>query len=157
MEWASQGRRGFVASWPQFGVPAGLLLANLAVLLFSLISGADFINWGWRAPFVLSLVLVFIGLWIRLGIIETPTFQRLVTERRIERQPVFAVIKRYPKEIILSALARMSEQAPFYIFTSFIFVLRHGHARLLARLPAGPGVDRIGAWLHLDPAGRSSV
>jgi MFS family permease len=122
MEWAKQGRRGFVASWPQFGVPAGLLLANLAVLLFSLISGADFITWGWRAPFVLSLLLVFIGLWIRLGIIETPTFQRLVVERRIERQPVVAVIKRYPKEIILSALARMSEQAPFYIFTSFVFV-----------------------------------
>jgi MFS family permease len=122
MEWGSQGRRGFVASWPQFGVPAGLLLANLAVLLFSLMSGADFINWGWRAPFVLSLLLVFIGLWIRLGIIETPTFQRLVAERRIERQPVLAVIKRYPREIILSALARMSEQAPFYIFTSFVFV-----------------------------------
>ncbi|MDQ6673595.1 MAG: MHS family MFS transporter [Chloroflexota bacterium] len=122
MEWASQGRRGFVASWPQFGVPAGLLLANLAVLLFSLISGPNFVVWGWRIPFLLSLLLVFIGLWIRLGIIETPTFQRLVAERRLEKQPVLAVLKRYPKEIVLSALARMSEQAPFYVFTSFVFV-----------------------------------
>jgi MFS family permease len=122
MEWGRHGRRGFNASWPQFGVPAGLLLANLAVLVFSVISGGDFINWGWRAPFLLSLLLVFVGLWIRLGIVETPIFQRLVTERRVERQPVLEVIKRHPKEIILSALARMSEQAPFYIFTSFVFV-----------------------------------
>ncbi|MGI9148011.1 MAG: MFS transporter [Chloroflexota bacterium] len=122
MEWASQGRRGFVASWPQFGVPAGLLLANLAVLLFSLISGPNFLVWGWRIPFVLSLLLVGIGLWIRLGIIETPTFQRLVAERRLEKQPVLAVLKRYPKEIALSALARTSEQAPFYVFTTFVFV-----------------------------------
>src|SRR5437764_6720078 len=68
MEWGRHGRRGFNASWPQFGVPAGLLLANLAVLVFSLISGPDFINWGWRIPFLLSVLLVFVGLWIRLGI-----------------------------------------------------------------------------------------
>jgi MFS family permease len=121
MEWGRHGRRGFNASWPQFGVPAGLLLANLAVLAFSLISGPDFVNWGWRVPFILSLALVFVGLWIRLGIIETPTFQRLVADRRVERQPVLEVIKRHPKEIILSSLVRLSEQAPFYIFTSFVF------------------------------------
>ena len=121
MEWGRHGRRGFNASWPQFGVPAGLLLANLAVLLFSVISGPDFVNWGWRIPFVLSLVLVAVGLWIRLGILETPLFQRLLTERRVESQPVLEVIRRHPKEIILSALVRLSEQAPFYIFTSFVF------------------------------------
>jgi MFS family permease len=122
MEWSKHGRRGFAASWPQFGVPAGLLLANLAVLLFSLISGNNFLAWGWRLPFGLSLLLVFVGLWIRLGILETPTFARLVAEQRIERQPVVEVIKRHPKEIILACLARVSEQAPFYIFTTFVFV-----------------------------------
>ena len=126
MEWGNQGRRGFVASWPQFGVPAGLLLANLAVLVFSLMSGPGFLVWGWRIPFVLSLVLVFVGLWIRLGILETPAFQRLVVERRVERQPVLEVIKRHPKEILLSAFVRMSEQAPFYIFTAFIFAYGTG-------------------------------
>ena len=80
MEWGRHGRRGFNASWPQFGVPAGLLLANLAVLAFSLISGPDFINWGWRAPFLLSLLLVFVGLWIRLGIIETPIFRQVIAD-----------------------------------------------------------------------------
>src|SRR5918912_1409036 len=122
MEWSKHGRRGFAASWPQFGVPAGLLLANLAVLLFSLISGPAFLVWGWRIPFLLSLLLVFVGLWIRLGIIETPTFRRLVAEEKVEKQPVLEVLKRHPKEIILSALVRLSEQAPFYIFTSFVFV-----------------------------------
>jgi MFS family permease len=130
MEWGRHGRRGFNASWPQFGVPAGLLLANLAVLLFSVISGADFINWGWRIPFVLSLVLVAVGLWIRLGILETPIFQRLAADRRLVAQPVLEVIKRHPREIVLSALVRLSEQAPFYIFTSFVFTYAVGSAGL---------------------------
>src|SRR5437660_7728865 len=91
MEWSKHGRRGFAASWPQFGVPAGLLLANLAVLFFSLVAGDNFLVWGWRIPFALSLLLVFVGLWIRLGILETPTFARLLSQQRIERQPVIEV------------------------------------------------------------------
>jgi len=122
MEWTkTNAHRGFVASWPQFGVPAGLFLANLAVLAFSQMSGDQFLSWGWRIPFGLSIVLVAIGLYIRLNILETPVFSRLITERRIERTPMLEVIKRQPKEIILSALLRMGEQAPFYIFTAFIF------------------------------------
>jgi metabolite-proton symporter len=122
MEWARTNQsRGFVASWPQFGVPCGLFLANLAVLAFSQMSGEQFIAWGWRVPFLLSLVLVGVGLYIRLGILETPVFARLVAERRIERTPLIEVLKRHPKEILLSAFARMGEQAPFYIFTAFIF------------------------------------
>ena len=122
MEWARHsGQRGLVASWPQFGVPAGLFLANLAVLAFSQMSGDAFMSWGWRVPFLLSIILVGIGLWIRLGITETPLFQRLVKENKVERTPIVEVFKRHPKEILLSALARMSEQAPFYIFTAFIF------------------------------------
>jgi MFS family permease len=127
MEWArSQGRRGLVASWPQFGVPSGLFLANLAVLSFSQMSGDAFLAWGWRIPFFLSIVLVAIGLWIRLGILETPVFQKLVAERRIERAPMLEVCKKQPGTMILSALARMSEQAPFYIFTAFIFAYGTG-------------------------------
>ena len=122
MEWArTNAHRGFIASWPQFGVPAGLFLANLAVLAFSAISGPQFITWGWRIPFVLSIILVGVGLYIRLGILETPAFSRLVAEDRVERVPVFEVVKRQPREIILTALARMGEQAPFYIFTAFVF------------------------------------
>jgi metabolite-proton symporter len=122
MEWAkSHGSRGLVASWPQFGVPAGLFLANLAILAFSELSGDQFAVWGWRIPFALSIVLVGVGLWVRLGILETPVFRKLVAEQRVERAPIVEVIRRQPREIILSALARMAEQAPFYIFTAFVF------------------------------------
>jgi metabolite-proton symporter len=122
MEWArSNHTRGFIASWPQFGVPCGLFLSNLAVLSFSQMSGDQFLSWGWRVPFFLSLILVAIGLWIRLGILETPVFSRLVREQKIERTPMLEVIRRQPWDIILSAFARVAEQAPFYIFTAFIF------------------------------------
>jgi metabolite-proton symporter len=122
MEWArSNDSRGLVASWPQFGVPCGLFLANLAVLAFSAMSGDAFVSWGWRVPFFLSIVLVGVGLWIRLGILETPVFAKLVSENRVEKTPMLEVIRRHPKEIILSAFARMAEQAPFYIFTAFVF------------------------------------
>jgi MFS family permease len=122
MEWARTSRhRGFVASWPQFGVPSGLFLANLAVLVFSSMSGDAFLSWGWRVPFLISIVLVGIGLWIRLGILETPTFRRLVEENRIEQAPVAEVFRLQWKEVFLSAFARMAEQAPFYIFTAFVF------------------------------------
>ena len=122
MEWARTNKhRGFITSWPQFGGPAGLLLANVAVFVFSAISGDQFLVWGWRIPFLLSIVMVGIGLYIRLGILETPAFRRIVAESRVERVPVLEVIKRQPREIILSACARMAEQAPAYIYLAFVF------------------------------------
>ena len=122
MEWArSNAHRGFITAWPQFGGPAGLFLANLAVLLFSAISGDQFLTWGWRVPFFLSIFMVGIGLYIRLGIVETPIFRRLLAEERIERVPALEAIKRQPKEIVLAALARMAEQAPAYIYFAFVF------------------------------------
>src|SRR5437868_9393934 len=122
MEWARNNHsRGLIASWPQFGVPCGLFMANLAVLAFSQMSGDQFLAWGWRIPFALSLILVGVGLYIRLGILETPVFAKLLAERKVERAPMLAVIQHYPKEILLSAFARMAEQAPFYIFTAFVF------------------------------------
>jgi MFS family permease len=122
MEWARHnGERGFLASWPQFGGPAGLGLANLAVLVFSYMSGDQFLVWGWRIPFAFSIVLVGIGLWIRLRILETPVFRNLVAENKIERAPIREVCRKQWGTIILTALARTSEQAPFYIFTAFIF------------------------------------
>src|ERR687885_1510522 len=165
MEWSKHGRRGVVASWPQFGVPAGLLLANLAVLLFSLISGPNFLVWGWRIPFLLSLLLIFVGLWIRISILETPTSARLLAEKRIEKQPVLEVIKRHPKEILLSAFVRLSEQAPFYVFTSFVFAYGTtalGFARDFLLLPvlvaSALGFIMIPLFGHLsDQLGRKPV
>ena len=122
MEWARTNQhRGFICSWPQLGGPAGLLLANVAVLVFSLISGDQFLVWGWRIPFLLSIVMIAIGLYIRLGIMETPVFRRIVAENRVARVPVLEVLKQQPRSIILSAFARMAEQAPAYIYLAFIF------------------------------------
>ena len=131
MEWSrTHGQRGLIASWPQFGVPCGLLLSNFAILAFSTWAGADFITWGWRVPFALSIILVAVGLWIRLGILETPVFQEILANAKVEKAPVAEVIKKQPKEIILSALLRMSEQAPFYVFTAFIFAYAVGTLKM---------------------------
>jgi MFS family permease len=120
MEWGSVRRRGLVASWPQLGVPIGLILGNGALLVFSNLAGSGFLTWGWRIPFILSLVLLAIGLYIRLGISETPAFRQLLSENRIESQPVVEVVRRSWREIVLSMFVRVSEQAPFYIFTAFV-------------------------------------
>jgi MFS family permease len=131
MEWSrTHGSRGLVASWPQFGVPSGLFLAQLVILAFSAWSGSDWLAWGWRVPFFLSIVLVGLGLWIRLGILETPVFQQLVVKKKVESAPVIEVVARQPREIILSALLRMAEQAPFYIFTAFVFSYGVGTLKL---------------------------
>jgi MFS family permease len=130
MERSRQHQRGLVASWPQFGVPAGLFLANLAILAFSTWSGDQFAAWGWRIPFALSIVLVGIGLWIRLGILETPVFQQLLDQNKIEKAPIVEVFKKQPKEILLSALLRMGQQSPFYIFTAYIFAYAVGTLHL---------------------------
>jgi MFS family permease len=82
-------------------------------------SGDAFKDWGWRLPFLFSLVLVGIGLWVRLRVMETPLFAEVVERREVAKVPVAEVIRRHPKEILLSALLRCSEQMPFYIFTSF--------------------------------------
>lgn len=123
MEWARTNKhRGLITSWPQLGGPAGLLLANVAVLAFSAISGDQFLVWGWRIPFMLSIVMVGVGLYIRLGILETPAFRRILAEQRVERAPVIEVIKRQPKQVVLSMFSRTAEQAPAYIYLAFIFV-----------------------------------
>jgi MFS family permease len=120
MEWGNPRRRGLIASIPQAGVPIGLLLSTGAVTLCTHLTGDGFDTWGWRIPFLASVLLIGIGLWVRLGVLESPLFARELEAKRVERQPTLEVIKRNPREIILSALLRMSEQMPFYIFTVFV-------------------------------------
>jgi MFS family permease len=117
-EWGKRvgGRRGLLGSWAQFGVPVGLVLGYTALKVFQPID--DY--WGWRIPFLLSSVLVAVGLYIRLGILETPIFNKVVEENRVERVPVLEVIVRNWREIVLSALLRTGQQAPFYIFTVIV-------------------------------------
>jgi len=122
MEWArTDQHRGFVTSWPQLGVPLGMLLANLAVLVSSRLSADAFLDWGWRIPFLLSIGLIALGLYIRLGIEETPTFRALTAQSGISSRPVLEVIQTQWRPILLSAFARTGQQASFYVFTAFVF------------------------------------
>ena len=132
MEWTKTfGNRGFIAAWPQFGVPVGSFLANLAVLGFAnTLPGDQFQSWGWRVPFLFSGVLVVIGLWIRLSILETPTFTKMIAQNKIEKVPTIKVLQKQPLPVIMSALIRLAEQTPYYIFTAFIFVYGVQHLKI---------------------------
>jgi MFS family permease len=127
MEWGKQHRRGLMASWPQIGVPIGLLLGTGAMTAIALAAPGAFKAWAWRIPFLASLVLVGIGLWVRLKVMETPMFAQVVQRKTVSRIPTAEVLRRYPKQVALSALLRMSEQAPFYIYTAFALTYIKDH------------------------------
>jgi metabolite-proton symporter len=120
MEWGSRRRRGLMASLPQLGVPLGLLLSTGAVKVCSALSGPGFAGWGWRLPFLFSVVLIALGLWVRLRVVESPDFAGVKQRRAVERTPVWTAVRRHPREILTSAFVRLSEQAPFYLFITFV-------------------------------------
>ncbi|WP_297538401.1 MFS transporter [Amycolatopsis sp.] len=123
MEWGDQRKRGLLASFAQVGVPVGLVLGTGGMTLLSAtLSDAAFASWGWRLPFLASLILVGVGLVIRLRILETPMFAKVVADKKTSANPVGEVIKRHWREILLSAGLRFSEQMPFYLFTSYVLV-----------------------------------
>jgi len=121
MEWGERHRRGLMASWPQLGVPMGLLLSTGMVRIMSGVTSTDdFNSWGWRIPFLLSIVLVGIGLYVRLRVMESPQFSEVKKAEKVRKQPFLEVLKEHPLEILTSAFVRMAEQAPFYIFITFV-------------------------------------
>lgn len=122
LEYGHEGKRGFWASWPHVGLPLGLLLSSLAVALVQGLTGSQFETWGWRIPFFLSALLVLIGLYIRLRILETPLFTRFLEDHQPARIPVADVVRFHWKKILLSAGAKFAEQAPLYIFQTFILI-----------------------------------
>jgi MFS transporter, MHS family, shikimate and dehydroshikimate transport protein len=121
VEHAPQGRRGFYGSWPQMGVPAGLLLANLVFFISSAsMSQEAFLAWGWRIPFLLSIALVGVGLFIRLRILETPAFTQVKESGTEARMPIIDVLRTYPKNVLLAMGMRIAENGTFYILTAFV-------------------------------------
>ena len=133
MEWGDQDKRGLLASSAQIGVPVGLVLGTGSMTLLSAkLSPEAFNSWGWRVPFLASLVLVAVGLVIRLKILETPMFAKVLAQGKTARTPVMDAIRRHWREILLSAGARFSEQMPFYLFTTFVLIYvvsRHGFSK----------------------------
>jgi metabolite-proton symporter len=123
-EYGTPERRGYWASWPQAGAPAGNLLAVAVLALVSAFTTEQqFESWGWRIPFLLSAVLVGVGLWIRVSIEESPVFraarEQSATAEEAPKLPVVQVLRDYPREIILAIGARLAENIGYYIFTAF--------------------------------------
>jgi MFS family permease len=122
MEYGHRRNRGFWASWPQMGVPVGLILSTVIVNIVQASSpGTSFVTgFAWRIPFFISALLVIIGLYIRLRILETPLFAEVKNQRRDVSAPIIEAFRHSTAEILLSAGARFVEQAPFYLFTTFV-------------------------------------
>ena len=130
MEWGAQRRRGFMAAWPHVGVPLGLVLSTGMIKLLSAATGSSFDSWGWRVPFLASLVLVAVGLYVRLRVIDSPAFRQVQQTGAVVRQPVWQVLRDQPREVLTSAFVRMSEQAPFYLFVTFVLTYGTDHLGL---------------------------
>jgi metabolite-proton symporter len=123
LEHGQPDRRGWNASWPQVGVPAGnLLAAGVLALMSAVLSDAAFESWGWRVPFLLSGALIVVGLWIRLTIAESPLFQELERDQTKARAPILDVLKVYPRSILTALGARLGVDIAFYTFALFILV-----------------------------------
>ncbi|SES75701.1 MFS transporter [Stigmatella erecta] len=122
VESAPAHRRGFYGSWPQMGAPAGLLVANAVFSLFSSLPEDQFLSWGWRVPFLFSALLIGIGVFIRLGVAESPAFRAAHQQKSPEPRglPVIEVLRTYPKQILLAMGARFAENGFFYIVTTFV-------------------------------------
>ncbi len=129
LEYGHHGRRGFYASWPQAGVPLGLLTSTGVVALLEWLMPPDaFLAWGWRIPFFLSGLLIALGLLIRVRILETPLFTRLQEKQQLARAPVAEAIRFHWRDILLAAGARLNEQSSFYLFS--VYVISYGTAVL---------------------------
>lgn len=120
VEHSPSGRRGFYGSWPQAGAPAGTVLATLAFFLVTLLPEEAFLSWGWRLPFLFSAVLVGVGLFIRLRIMESPAFQRVKNTSTEARMPIVDVFRTYPKQVFLVAGAFLVQSSFAYIFIAYI-------------------------------------
>ncbi|MGP1907741.1 MFS transporter [Metabacillus sp. JX24] len=119
-EYAPPKKRGFFGSIPQMGVTIGLLLGTLSISVMTLLPNDQFEAWGWRVPFVLSALLVLLGLWIRNGIDETPAFKEAKESGTISKVPLVDTFKYHWKEVLIAVGAKVVETAPFYIFGTFI-------------------------------------
>jgi len=120
-EHAPEDRKGFYGSWPQLGAPLGLVLGTLVFSIFSLVmTDADFLAWGWRIPFLFSIALVIVGLWIRMTLAESPEFQKVKDAKQEVKMPIIEAIKNHPLEILLAMGARFAENGFFYIYAAFV-------------------------------------
>lgn len=119
-EYAPPHRRGLFGSVPQMGIPAGMLLASLALGGMSLLPDGQFEAWGWRVPFIASVVLVALGLWLRSGVDETPSFRKAQRDGEVARLPIAETLRDHWRAVLVAIGAKVVETAPFYIFGTFV-------------------------------------
>lgn len=120
VEYAPKEKRGFFGSVPQVGIPIGMVLGTLVLSLMTLLPDEQFLEWGWRIPFILSALLVILGLWIRNGIDETPAFKAVQKEGKVPKMPIIDTLRYHWREVLIAIGAKFVETAPFYIFSTFI-------------------------------------
>jgi MFS transporter, MHS family, shikimate and dehydroshikimate transport protein len=135
VEHAPHGRRGFYGSWPQMGVPAGLFLSTAVFAIVQLATtNEQFLSWGWRIPFLVSIVLVGVGLFIRLRLLESPAFQRVKETQTLAPMPIVDVLRKYPKQVLLAMGMRFAENGTFYVLTVFSLVYGAEHLKVSRNL-----------------------
>lgn len=164
-EYAPPKRKGLFGSVPQVGVTIGMLLATLAVSLMAMLPEAQFLSWGWRVPFLLSAGLVFLGLWIRHGLDETPEFKQAKASGNVAKMPLLETLRHHWREVLIAAGLKVVETAPFYIFSTFVvsyavnsLAYEKGvalHAVMLGALVATGMIPLMGALS--DRVGRKAV
>jgi len=117
---APPGRLAWYGSFPQLGAPLGFLCSNGVFLWISTrLSNEDLFSWGWRVPFLASAVLVLVGLYVRLQLVETPAFQRSIAQGEQVRVPFLVVFAKYPRELVLGTFGAVSTFLVFYLMTVF--------------------------------------
>ncbi|HEY7200694.1 MAG TPA: MFS transporter [Candidatus Dormibacteraeota bacterium] len=150
IEWGPPARRGFIGSWPHLGFPSGLLTSNGALIFFGWLLGPTaFAAWGWRLPFLVGAAVILIGFYVRLGVLETPPFTRMLEERRIVRSPVVEVLRRNGREVLLGALALQPVLVSFYLWATFALsygtrTLHMGQDFMLATTLSAAAVALVG-------------
>lgn len=120
VEHAPAGRRGFYGSWPQIGVPAGLLLSTVIFGQISRLPEDVLFGWGWRIAFLLSFILVGVGVFVRLAIVESPLFAEIKQAGGESRAPILDAVRDHPRSVLLAMGARLAENGAFYLYTVFI-------------------------------------
>ncbi|QRG66570.1 MFS transporter [Brevibacillus choshinensis] len=130
VEYSPKNKRGFGGSIPMMGSAVGMLLGTVTVSIMGLLPEQQFMSWGWRVPFLLSVVLVFVGLWIRRGLEETPDFQEIKESGNVSKFPLAETFRHYRKEVLLTIGVKLVESAPFYIFATFVISYATGQLHM---------------------------
>jgi MFS family permease len=165
VEHAPANRRGFYGSWPQLGAFVGLLLSTIVFRAVSKMPDADFLTWGWRVPFLLSFILVAVGIWIRMTIAESPVFLKLKDQKKEAKMPIVEALTKHPKNIFIAMGARFAENGLFYVFTVFSLTYISTYLKVPRVIglngllwAAGIGIISTAAWGALsDSWGRRPV